>query len=802
MNESPELTKLPPLETLFEKPKISNPKISPMGRYLIWLERDPTRKVLNFQASLFDIDIGLSAQVESKQLSFFDDYDACVFYTISTDDKYIIFLREPTLGKEMYHLYTIDISKAMCDEEWKSSCWQYECRTPDLSTTCAIGFCGGVQLWTSKSTPDVVRLATGQGAMFWDLSELTLSTNELKLIERNPVQLNTWWKNPTDFVNLVCVIFRTIGNIVGSCVFEKIFHVKNLICPARVPVEWQLDHTNLEAKGNISVSIEMPRSHSTRWFDISSWKPEININWSCLYKRKWQCINTVSMGDMNMHLVGAGGGSGTARMDFINEYTVDVHLCRKGDDFTRYERFDLRHLNKSHTIAQATDSDITGFLRNPDLKIIDAVIYESDKLRISSLMASKEDNDYSRLERAFKFQTGEKDVSSNVKARDSFPSFYPVSRTEDNKIWIVYAYTDRGNQICEKCPEAYFIFRNYVLEGKNLSIWKVPRPLLNEYFESLGTQHTLYVTSRDQVKLLCFLTTPPVTMIKDQKMLPLVVFPHGGPNWRDNWGYDPMTQALSSRGYVVLQVQFRGSTGFGMKFMQDGMEGGCCSTTQRDIVDCVHYILENVVFHKNSKLQMILQTNSKFGQDSNCIKSDPHRTAILGGSFGGYCSLFGVTLLDTAQPRFQYCCGVAFAALYSVGAASEVAFRGDPLVKSYWRQLYGKQISDELDAAKAVSPFYHVNKVKVPLMICHGENDPRCPIVLANAFCEKLSERGLVRYITYKDEGHGLRKEANILHNWKEVLNFLGQRLYPNESARSLETNDCELSHSATIVYD
>jgi dienelactone hydrolase len=517
---------------------------------------------------------------------------------------------------------------------------------------------------------------------------------------------------------------------------------------------------------------------------------------SCLLKSEWKCVETIAMEDLNMHLVGAGGGSGTARMDFIDEYTVDVHGCKKGDEFTRYERFDLRDVTNSRTIAQAIDSDITGFLRNPNTNSIDAVIYESDRIRILPLVSPEDDNCYERLENAFQSQ-----LITHASEKTILPSFYPVSRTSDNKIWVVYAYADKGNTICDNCPEAYFIFKNEATTREHLSLWKVRRPLLKTFYGSLGTQHTLHVKSRDGKTLLCFLTLPPPNIINDDELLPLVVFPHGGPNWRDQWGYNPMLQALATQGYVVLQVEFRGSTGFGMKFMKDGMQGGCCSSTQCDIVDSVHFVLDNIVIYQPENQQAYIKINNENCNDANGIRCDPNRVAILGGSFGGYCALFGVTLLDSAQPKFQYCCGVAFAALYSVGAAGTESFRGDPLVKSYQRKLYGQKISDELDAARAVSPFFHVDKVNVPLMISHGENDPRCPINLANIFCGKLSERGLVRYITYKDEGHGLRKEGNIVQNWKEVLKFLRERLGKPNSVINHQTSDNEQAHSGKIIY-
>ena len=809
ISEAP--TVLPPLEVLFEKPQICNPKISPNGRYLIWMERDTLRNVLNFQASVFDSDKDLSTPAKGKQLSFFDDYDACVFYTISEDDRYIIFLREPVLGKEMYHLYTIDLLKVHSEELWDENVWEYACRTPNPSMTCSIGFCGGVQLWPSKSNPTVIRLATGHGALFWDLSEINLDTNEITIIERNPIQLGSWWNNPVEFFSLSCIALRTIANIAGTYLFENIFGINNLICPARVPVEWLLDSESLKPRGRAEVSLEIAKGSSDEASKIGRWKPEIHLSWSCAYDSNWKCLNTVPLGDLNMHLVGAAGGTGTARMDFIDENIVDVHLCRKEDEFTRYERFDLRDVNKSQTIANATDSDIMGFLRNPAKNTIDAVLYETEKVRISPLVSTSQPTDYDRLKDAFITRLKDKTISSDsMNKKDCLPSFYPVSRTKDNKIWIVYAYADRGNLICDDCPEAYFIFKNYLTGGDDLSLWKIHRPLLKSYYEVLGNQQTLNIKSRDGANLLCFLTIPSKKVIGGRKNLPLVVFPHGGPNWRDTWGYDPMLQALSVQGYVVLQVQFRGSTGFGMSFMKAGMEGGFCTTIQKDIVDSVHFVLESIVICESSGEKLVIEPTSMDSKASNYtlnshilngITCDPNRVAILGGSFGGYCSLFGVTLLNSLSPRYQYCCGIAFAALYSVGAASKLTFRGDPIVKSYWRRVYGKTICDNEDNAKSVSPIFHIDNVKVPMMISHGVNDSRCPIDSADLFCGKLSEKGLVRYIRYQDEGHGLRKERNVLHNWAMVLDFLGRAFKTTDFKHDILTQNDIKTHSGSIMY-
>ena len=147
-----------------------------------------------------------------------------------------------------------------------------------------------------------------------------------------------------EFFSLSCIALRTIANIAGTYLFENIFGIKNLICPARVPVEWLLDSESLKPRGRAVVSLEIAKGSSDEASKIGRWKPEIHLSWSCAYESNWKCLNTVPLGDLNMHLVGAAGGTGTARMDFIEENIVDVHLCRKEDEFTRYERLSLIHI--------------------------------------------------------------------------------------------------------------------------------------------------------------------------------------------------------------------------------------------------------------------------------------------------------------------------------------------------------------------------------------------------------------------------------------------------------------------------
>ena len=113
-----------------------------------------------------------------------------------------------------------------------------------------------------------------------------------------------------DFFSLLSIALRIIANIASTYLFENIFGVKNVISPARVPVEWLLDHKTLEPKGRAEVSLEVSKGGSHESSSIRHWKPEIHLSWSCVYKSNWKCLNNVPLGDLNMRLVGAAGGTG------------------------------------------------------------------------------------------------------------------------------------------------------------------------------------------------------------------------------------------------------------------------------------------------------------------------------------------------------------------------------------------------------------------------------------------------------------------------------------------------------------
>ncbi|KAL3773892.1 hypothetical protein ACHAWO_007212 [Cyclotella atomus] len=200
------------------------------------------------------------------------------------------------------------------------------------------------------------------------------------------------------------------------------------------------------------------------------------------------------------------------------------------------------------------------------------------------------------------------------------------------------------------------------------------------------------VKARDGENIMCYLSSPPGSENK-----PLVLFIYGGPQARYHWGYHPACQFLCNRGFRTPQVNYRGSTGFGERFLKLGMNGQFYQSVQTDISDA------SVAFSS--------------GQDM----------VIFGASFGGYSALWGIT-----EASELYKCAMVKCPLTVVGAANEEGrkmFGGGPLIAKYWQQVFGFDVSNTREVAKKTSPLHQMNKLAsgASIQLFHGENDPRAP---------------------------------------------------------------------------
>jgi len=266
-------------------------------------------------------------------------------------------------------------------------------------------------------------------------------------------------------------------------------------------------------------------------------------------------------------------------------------------------------------------------------------------------------------------------------------------------------------------------------------------PWLDE--NELAPMKAVEYTARDGLVIPGYLTVP---LGVEAKNLPVVINPHGGPWARDAWGFNPEVQFLANRGYAVFQMNFRGSTGYGKAFWQASFkEWG--KAMQDDITDGVQWLIDQGI-------------------------ADPERIAIYGGSYGGYATLAGVTF----TPEL-YACAVDYVGVSNI-------FTWLKGVPAYWTpflemiyEMVGNPETDK-ELLEEVSPFFHVDKIQVPLLVAQGANDPRVPQAESDQIVEALRAREIdVEYMVKEDEGHGFSNEENRFDFYNAMEKFLGKHL-------------------------
>ncbi|MGD0788495.1 MAG: alpha/beta fold hydrolase [Terracidiphilus sp.] len=308
-----------------------------------------------------------------------------------------------------------------------------------------------------------------------------------------------------------------------------------------------------------------------------------------------------------------------------------------------------------------------------------------------------------------------------------------VSRTQDERYWLFTAHSDRE-------PGQTLLFdRKTRVITPQYTLWeKIPR-------QDLAEMKSVTYKSSDGLEIPAYLTLPKGVPAKN---LPTLVIPHGGPWARDQWGYNPMAQFFANRGYAVLMPNFRGSTGYGRKFLDGGnLEWG--RKMQDDVTWGVKYLVAEGI-------------------------ADPKRVGILGGSYGGYATLAGVAFTPD----------VYSAAVDIVGPSNLITLMES--IPPYWeagRKLFAVRMGDSsTPEGKALlaerSPLNSVDKIKTPLLVAQGANDPRVNRREAEQIVIALRDRGFpVEYILAPDEGHGFARPVNNLALFMESEKFLAAHL-------------------------
>ena len=307
------------------------------------------------------------------------------------------------------------------------------------------------------------------------------------------------------------------------------------------------------------------------------------------------------------------------------------------------------------------------------------------------------------------------------------------SRTRDESIWLVTASSDT-----EPGQTLLFNRKAHTLTLQYKVREKLPR-------QDLAEMRSVTYASSDGLEIPAYLTLPKGVAAKN---LPALVIPHGGPWGRDVWGYNPLAQFFANRGYAVLMPNFRGSTGYGRKFLDAGnLEWG--RRMQDDVTWGVKYMVAQGI-------------------------ANPKRVGILGGSYGGYATLAGVTFTPDLYA----------AAVDIVGPSNLITLLDsippywEPVRKLFYERMGNPNTPQGKALLEAESPIHYADKIRTPLLVAQGANDPRVNRREAEQIVVALRDRGFpVEYILAPDEGHGFQRPVNNLALFMEAEAFLAEHL-------------------------
>lgn len=417
-----------------------------------------------------------------------------------------------------------------------------------------------------------------------------------------------------------------------------------------------------------------------------------------------------------------------------------------GRDTSALFKVDLAS-HKREAIYSDTRADVDDILINPITKSVEGVAVEYLR-KEWKIIDPKIAIDMSTLQ---KIEEGDLEIVAKTGKDDKWIAAF----LKDDSPIKYYLY-DRGSK------KATFLFVS------NSAQEAVP----------LSKMHPVTIKSRDGLELVSYLTLPRWLdngSSKPPSPIPMVLYVHGGPNARDSWGFNATHQWLANRGYAVLSVNYRASTGFGKKFTNAG-DGEWARAVQDDLVDAAVWAIDNKIAEKD-------------------------KVAIMGGSYGGYATLVGLT----RDPDL-------FAAGIDIVGPSNL----ETLIKSippYWKPMIAhltKIIGGSPDTEdgqklyKERSPLTYAENIKKPLLIVQGANDPRVKQAESDQIVASLQKHNIpVVYVVYPDEGHGLARPENRLsfYAYAEVFlaNFLGGDFIPHDG--KFEGSTAEIKASGDITW-
>jgi len=382
-------------------------------------------------------------------------------------------------------------------------------------------------------------------------------------------------------------------------------------------------------------------------------------------------------------------------------------LSSVGSNAGELRQIDLA-TGKEETLASHDRYDVSDLLIHPTKHTIQAVAFNKERVEWTVLDASIKE-DFAAI--------------TQIRRGD----FNVLNRDLNDETWLVSFDIDDG-------PVFYYAYHRGTKKGEYLF---TNRKALENV--RLAKMEPIKFEARDGLTIYGYLTLPPGV---EQRNLPLVLNVHGGPWYRDTWGYDGEVQWLANRGYAVLQLNFRGSTGYGKDYLNAANRewGG---KMHDDLIDGVNWVVKKGI-------------------------ADPKRVAIFGGSYGGYATLVGLTFTPEV-----FACGVDI-----VGPSNLITFQ--ETIPAYWKPaepvLWDRVGHPTKDAEflKSRSPLFHVEKITKPLLIAQGANDPRVKRSESLQIVEAMKKAGKpVEYHEYPDEGHGFAKPENRLDFIAKAEKFL-----------------------------
>lgn len=373
-------------------------------------------------------------------------------------------------------------------------------------------------------------------------------------------------------------------------------------------------------------------------------------------------------------------------------------------------------------------------------------VYANDQYDVQGMGLSRKNNyalDYFSFEgeKSEMVPISESYKKLDAKVKEELPGkqYRVLDSSEDENLKMVYVDSDR----------LYGIYYAYDAAKNELTELYNTMPQLKE--EDMSEMRPITFKSRDGITLHGYITLPKAALAGEK--VPVIVNPHGGPQGiRDSWGFNPESQLFASRGYATLQVNFRISGGYGREFLESGFKQ-VGRKAMDDVEDGLQYVI-----------------------DQGWV--DGSKAAIYGGSHGGYAVLRGLT-----KTPDLYACGVDY-----VGVSNLFTFM--KTIPPYWKPYlkiikeiwYDEDVPEEKAIMEEVSPVYQIDKIKKPLFVVQGANDPRVNIDESDQIVGALRQKGYdVPYMVKYDEGHGFGKEENRLELYKSMMGFYAKHLGKQE---------------------